>query len=157
MLARLGPSQPAQGADVIARAIGVLALMALAVIDVVDLLATLGPVPRWSASVPRDHRGVVRRRRDADRRLHRLVLAAGRAVAVMAMAAYALRPGALLQASWAITVMSGNWRCPLGITALSVETLIILLVLLAAWLGRVLAASAAAQSRKEYHDAHVLT
>ena len=49
MFARLGQSQPAQGADVIARAIGALALMALAVIHVVDLPATLGPT-RWSAS-----------------------------------------------------------------------------------------------------------
>jgi hypothetical protein len=41
----------------------------------------------------------------------------------------------------------GNWRCPLGITALSVETLIILLVLLAVWLGWTSAASLAAGSR----------
>jgi hypothetical protein len=41
----------------------------------------------------------------------------------------------------------GNWRCPLGITALSVETLIILLVVLAAWLTRVPAASVAAGPR----------
>jgi hypothetical protein len=41
----------------------------------------------------------------------------------------------------------GNWRCPLGITALSVETLIILLAVLAAWLGRAPAASVAAESR----------
>jgi hypothetical protein len=45
MRARLGPSQPAQGADVIARAMGALALIALAVIHVVDLPATLGPIP----------------------------------------------------------------------------------------------------------------
>ena len=45
MLARLGPSQPAQGADVIARTMGALALMALAVIHVVDLPPTLGPTP----------------------------------------------------------------------------------------------------------------
>src|SRR5258708_19604848 len=37
--------QPAQGADVIARAVGALALAALAVIHVVDLPATLGPTP----------------------------------------------------------------------------------------------------------------
>jgi hypothetical protein len=39
----------------------------------------------------------------------------------------------------------GNWHCLLGITTLSVETLIILLVPLGAWLGRVLAASPAVQ------------
>ena len=50
MFARLGQSQPAQraeaqGADVVARAVGALALAALAVIHVVDLPATLGPTP----------------------------------------------------------------------------------------------------------------
>ena len=36
---------PAQGTEVIARAVGALALAALAVIHVVDLPATLGPTP----------------------------------------------------------------------------------------------------------------
>src|SRR5580692_11948907 len=45
MLARPGPSHPAQGADLIARAVGALALGALAVIHVIDLPATLGPTP----------------------------------------------------------------------------------------------------------------
>jgi len=35
----------------------------------------------------------------------------------------------------------GNWRCPLGIAALSVETLLILLVALAAWQARARAAN----------------
>ena len=45
MFARLGQTQPAQGADVIVRAMGALALIALAVIHVVDLPGTLGPTP----------------------------------------------------------------------------------------------------------------
>ena len=45
MFARLGPARPAQGADVTARAVGALALAALAVIHVVDLPGTLGPTP----------------------------------------------------------------------------------------------------------------
>jgi hypothetical protein len=45
MFARLGQPQPAQGADVVARAVGALALAALAVIHVVDLPPTLGPTP----------------------------------------------------------------------------------------------------------------
>jgi hypothetical protein len=45
MFDRAGRTQRAQGADVIARAVGVLALAALAVIDVVDLPATLGQTP----------------------------------------------------------------------------------------------------------------
>jgi hypothetical protein len=43
MLARLDSPEPVQGADVIARAVGALALAALAVIHVVDLPGTLGP------------------------------------------------------------------------------------------------------------------
>src|SRR5256886_15734956 len=45
MFARLGQVQPAQGADVVARAVGALALAALAVIHVVDLPPPLGPTP----------------------------------------------------------------------------------------------------------------
>ena len=75
MFARLGPSQPAPGADVIVRAVAALALAGLAVIHVVDLPGTL------------------------------------------------------------------------GIAALSVEALIIMLVVLAAWLGRSPAASVPAESR----------
>jgi len=44
----------------------------------------------------------------------------------------------------------GNWHCPLGIAALSVESVIILLVLLVAagaWQARIHAASVAAESR----------
>jgi len=83
MFARLGPSQPAQGADVIARTMGALALISLAVIHVVDLPPTLGPTPlvgvgyvgiiimlvvlaAWlgrspAASVPEESRPAVRR------------------------------------------------------------------------------------------------
>jgi len=89
-------------------------------------------------------------------RPHWLAWAAAGAVAVSAMGGYILTralPGGFLGDHGDV----GNWHCPLGIAALSVETLIILLVLLAAWLGRVPAASVAAQSRKEYEDAHVLT
>ncbi len=49
MFDRMSQSPPVQGADVIARAVGALALAALAVIHVVDLPDTLGPPP-WSAS-----------------------------------------------------------------------------------------------------------
>jgi len=44
MLARLGPA-PAYGTDLIARAVGAVALAALAMIHVVDLPATLGSIP----------------------------------------------------------------------------------------------------------------
>ena len=45
MFARLAQSRPAPGADVVARAVGALALAALAVIHVVDLPGTPGPTP----------------------------------------------------------------------------------------------------------------
>jgi hypothetical protein len=41
----------------------------------------------------------------------------------------------------------GNWRCPLGLAALSVETLLLLLVVLAAWSARTRPASLAAGPR----------
>ncbi|HEV3289676.1 MAG TPA: hypothetical protein VG123_11845 [Streptosporangiaceae bacterium] len=146
MFARLSQSQPTEGADVIARAIGVLALMALAVIHVVDLPPTLGPTPL----VGLGYFGIIVAALAVGlaliARSHWLVWAAAGAVAVMAMGGYVLTralPGGFLGDHADV----GNWRCPLGITALSVETLIILLAVLAAWLGRAPAASVAAESR----------
>jgi hypothetical protein len=146
MIARLSQSQPAQGADVIARAIGVLALMALAVIHVVDLPPTLGPTPLVGIG----YFGIIVAALGVGlaliARSHWLVWAAAGAVAVMAMGGYVLTravPGGFLGDHGDV----GNWRCPLGITALSVETLIILLAVLAVWLGRAPAASVAAESR----------
>jgi hypothetical protein len=146
MPARLGPSQPAGGADVIARAAGALALMALAVIHVVDLPGTLGPAPL----VGTGYLGIIVASLALSAALitrpHWLAWAAAGAVAALAMGGYLLTralPGGFLDDHGD----AGNWRCPLGITALSVETLIILLVPLAAWLARALAASPAAQAR----------
>jgi hypothetical protein len=146
MLARLSQSQPAPGADVIARAIGALALMALAVIHVVDLPATLGPAPLVGIG----YFGIIAAALGVGgvliTRSHWLVWAAAGAVAVMAMGGYVLTralPGGFLGDHGDV----GNWRCPLGIAALSVETLIILLVVLASWLGRVPSVSVAAESR----------
>ncbi len=146
MVSRLGQSPPAQGAEVIARAMGALALIALAVIHVVDLPGTLGPTPLVGIG----YFGIIAASLGGGAvmiaRSHWLVWAAAGAVAVMAMGGYVLTralPGGFLGDHGDV----GNWRCPLGIAALSVETLIILLVLLAAWLGRVSAASMAAESR----------
>jgi hypothetical protein len=145
MLARLGPAQPAGGADVIARALGALALMALAVIHVVDLPDTLGPTPLVGIG----YLGIIVAALGVSAvlitRSHWLAWAAAGAVAVMAMSGYLLTrglPGGFLGDHGDV----GNWRCPLGISALSVETLIILLVLLAAWLGRGVTASPAAHA-----------
>jgi hypothetical protein len=146
MFARLGQSPPAQGADVIARAMGALALIALAVIHVVDLPGTLGP----DRLVGIGYLGIIAAALGVSgvmiARSHWLVWAAAGAVAVSAMGGYVLTralPGGFLGDHGDV----GNWRCPLGIAALSVESVIILLVVLAAWLGRVPAASLAAESR----------
>ena len=146
MVSRLGQSPPAQGAEVIARAMGALALIALAVIHVVDLPGTLGP----DRLVGIGYLGIITAALGVGAvlivRSHWLAWAAAGAVAVMAMGGYVLTralPGGFLGDHGDV----GNWRCPLGIAALSVETLIILLVLLAAWLGRVPAASVGAESR----------
>jgi hypothetical protein len=144
MLARLGPAQPAYGADVIARALGALALMALAVIHVVDLPDTLGPTPLVGSG----YLGIIVASLAVSAALivrsHWLVWAAAGAVAALAMGGYLLTralPGGFLDDHGDV----GNWHCLLGITALSVETLIILLVPLGAWVGRILAASPAVQ------------
>jgi hypothetical protein len=146
MFARLGPSQPAQGADVIVRAVAALALAALAVIHVVDLPGTLGP----DRLVGIGYLGIIAAAVLAGglliARPHWLAWAAAAAVAVSAMGGYILTralPGGFLGDHGDV----GNWRCSLGIAALSVEALIIMLVVLAAWVGRRPAASVPVESR----------
>ena len=139
-------AQPAQGADVVARAVGALALAALAVIHVVDLPATLGPTPLIGAGYLGIIIAAVLVGGVMIARSHWLVWAAAGGLAVSAMGGYVLTralPGGFLGDH----VDVSNWRCPLGIAALSVETLIILLAVLAAWQSRPRAASVAAQPR----------
>jgi len=138
--------QPAQGADVIARAVGALALAALAVIHVVDLPATLGPLPLIGAG----YLGIIVAAVGVGgvmiARSHWLVWAAAGGLAVSAMGGYVLTralPGGFLGDHADVS----NWRCPLGIAALSVETLIILLTVLAAGQARARAANVAARPR----------
>jgi hypothetical protein len=148
MFARLGPAQPSQGADVIARAVGALALAALAVIHVVDLPGTLGPTPVVGAGYLGIIAAAVLTGGVMITRSHWLAWAAAGAVAASAMGGYVLTravPGGFLGDHTDV----GNWRCPLGIAALSVEALIILLVVLAAWQGRARATSAAARPLPE--------
>jgi hypothetical protein len=146
MFARLGPSQPAQGADVIVRAVAALALAGLAVIHVVDLPGTLGPTPLVGAGYLGIIVAAVLTGGLLIARPHWLAWAGTGAVAVSAMGGYVLTralPGGFLDDHGDV----GNWRCSLGIAALSVEALIIMLVVLAAWLGRSPAASVPAESR----------
>ena len=149
MFARLGQSPPAQGADVIARAMGALALIALAVIHVVDLPGTLGP----DRLVGIGYLGIIAAAILIGgvlvARPHWLAWAAAAGVAASAMIGYVLTralPGGFLGDHGDV----GNWHCPLGIAALSVESVIILLVLLVvlgAWQARIHATSAAGQDR----------
>jgi hypothetical protein len=135
MFARLGPAQPAQGADVIARAVGALALAALAVIHVVDLPGTLGPTPLVGAGYLAIIVAAVLTGGVMVSRSHRLAWAAAGGIAASAMGGYVLTralPGGFLGDHADI----GNWNCPLGIAALSVEAILILLVAAAAWQAR---------------------
>jgi hypothetical protein len=146
MLDRISQSPPAQDGDVIARAMGALALAALAVIHVVDLPATLGPTPLVGIGYFGIIVAAVVTAGAMINRSHRLVWAAAGAVAASAMGGYLLTralPGGFLGDHGDV----GNWRCPLGITALSVETLIILLAVLAIWQARNRAARAVSRLR----------
>src|ERR1700730_1022344 len=134
MFDRMSPSPPAPGADVIARAVGALALAALAVIHVVDLPATLGPLPLVGLGYLGIIAAAVLVGGVMITRSHWLVWVAAGGLAVSAMGGYVLTRtvGGFLGDHGDV----GNWRCPLGMAALSVETLLLLLVVLAAWQAR---------------------
>src|SRR5260370_39256831 len=122
MFDRRSSSPPAQGADVIARAVGSLALAALAVIHLVDLPATLGPTPLVGAGYLGIIAAAVLTGGVMITRSYWLAWAAAGAVAASAMGGYVLTraiPGGFLGDHADV----GNWRCPLGIAALSVEAI----------------------------------
>jgi hypothetical protein len=146
MFDRMSQSPPVQGADVIARAVGALALAALAVIHVVDLPGTLGPTPLVGIGYFGIIVSAVLIGGVMIARSHWLAWAAAGAVAASAMSGYVLTR-ALPEGFLGDHGDVGNWRCPLGIAALSVESLIILLVVLAAWQTRIRATSLAARPR----------
>jgi hypothetical protein len=144
MFARLGPAPVAQGADVVARAVGAVALAALAVIHVVDLPGTLGPLPLVGIGYLGIIAAAVLVGGVMIARSHWLVWAAAGTLAASAMGGYVLTrtvPGFLGDHSDV-----GNWHCSLGIAALTVETL---LILLAAWQLRIRAARRAPQPQLE--------
>ena len=149
MIERIARWQPDQSAAVTARAIGALALVALAVIHVVDLPGTLGPTPLVGIGYLGIISGAVLIGGVLIAAPHWLAWTAGAAVAVSAMGGYvltrALRGGFLGDHGDV-----GNWHCPLGIAALSVESVIILLALLVAagaWQARIHTAHLAASAR----------
>jgi hypothetical protein len=149
MFDRIAQWQPDQGAASAARAVAALTLAALAVIHVVDLPGTLGPTPLVGLGYLGIIAGSVLIAGVLIARPHWLAWAAAGAVAASAMGGYiltrALRGGFLGDHGDV-----GNWHCPLGIAALSVESVILLLVLLAAagaWQARLHAARVTAERR----------
>jgi len=128
---RLAASLPTQATDVIARAVGAVALATLALIHVVDLPGTLGPLPLIGAGYLGIIAAAVVVGGIMIARSHRLVWAAAGGLAAAAMGGYVLTRtiGGFLGDHGDV----GNWRCPLGLAALSVETV---LILLAAWQAR---------------------
>jgi MFS family permease len=127
---RLAASPP-QAADVIARAVGAVALATLAMIHVVDLPGTLGPLPLVGAGYLGIIAAAVVVGGMMIARSHRLVWAAAGGLAAAAMGGYVLTRtvGGFLGDHSDL----GNWRCPLGLAAISVETV---LILLAVWQAR---------------------
>ena len=137
MIGCLGPSRSTRDADVVARAVAVVALAALAVIHVVDLPGTLGPTPLIGIG----YFGIIGVAVLAGAVMtihsHWLAWTVAGGLAAAAMGGYVLTrslSGGFLGDHGDV----GNWRCPLGIAALSVETLIILLALgWGAWQARI--------------------
>jgi hypothetical protein len=135
---RVAQFRTAQDSDVVARA--AVALAALAVIHVVDLPDTLGPTPLVGIG----YFGVVAVATLAGAVIvvhsHWLAWAVAGGLAAAAMGGYILTrslSGGFLGDHGDV----GNWHCPLGIAALSVETLIILLAAgWGAWQARLRAA-----------------
>ena len=130
MIGCLGQSRATQDSDVVARAVAAVALAALAVIHVVDLPGTLSPTPL----VGFGYLGIIAVATLAGAvivvRSHWLAWAVAGGLAASAMGGYVLTrslSGGFLGDHGDV----GNWNCPLGISALSVETLII--VLAAGW------------------------
>ena len=146
MFDRIAQWQPDQGAASAARAVGALALAALAVIHVVDLPGPLGPTPLVGIGYLGIIVAAILIGGALIARPHWLAWAAAAAVAASAMGGYILTRG-LRGGFLGDHGDVGNWHCPLGIAALSVESVIILLVLLAglgAWQARIHAAHVAA-------------
>jgi hypothetical protein len=149
MFDRIAQWQPDQGAASTARAVGALALAALAVIHVVDLPGTLGPTPLVGIGYLGIIVAAILIGGVLIARPHWLAWAAAAAVAASAMGGYILTRG-LRGGFLGDHGDVGNWHCPLGIAALSVESVIILLVLLVvlgAWQARIHAAHVAAGLR----------
>lgn len=131
MLDRLNASPHPQATDVIARAVGAVALATLAMIHVIDLPGTLGPLPLIGAG----YLGIITAAAVIGAAMiawsHRMVWAVTGLLAAAAMGGYVLTR--TISGFLGDHTDVGNWRCPLGLAALSVETV---LILLAVWQAR---------------------
>jgi hypothetical protein len=153
MFDELGRARSAPDTDMITRAVAVPARAALAVIHVVDLPGTLGP----DRLVGIGYLGIIAIAILAGGALITrsgwLAWAAAGGLAAAAMTGYLLTrslPGGFLGDHGDV----GNWRCPLGIAAVSVETLIILLTAGRAWQARLHATSTLAEGQPAGRRAH---
>jgi hypothetical protein len=149
MLAHHDAAPPALATDMIARAVAAMALAGLAVIHVVDLPGTLGPTPLVGIGYLGIIAAAVLICGAMIARSHWLVWAAAGGVAVSAMGGYVLTrslSGGFLGDHHDV----GNWHCPLGIAALSLEALIILLATgWGTWQARIRTAQPAPAARRE--------
>ncbi len=131
------PARLGQPAELIARAVAAVALPALAMIHVLDLPATLGPTPLVAAGYFGVIAGSIAVGAALIARSHPLIWLSAAALAASTMGGYLLtRTVGFLDDHGDI----GNWRCSLGIAALSVEGLIIGL---ATWRARATGRNAA--------------
>ena len=135
MLTDLGRAHPAPDTDLMTRAAVLPALLALAVIHVVDLPGTLGPDRLVGIGYLGIIAAAILTGGAMIARSHWLAWLGAGGLAVAAMTGYLLTralPGGFLGDHGDV----GNWRCSLGIAALSVETLIILLTAAWVWQAR---------------------
>jgi hypothetical protein len=128
MSARLDAAPLPAPTDVIARAVGAVALATLAMIHVLDLPGTLGALPLVGAGYVGIIAAAVVVGGIMIVRSNWLVWAAAGGLAAGAMGGYVLTR--TFSGFLGDHADVGNWHCPFGLAALSVETL---LILLAAW------------------------
>ena len=131
MADRYASSPPAQATDVIARAVGAVALATLAMIHTVDLPGTLGPLPLVGVGYLGIIVAAVVLAAMMIARSNWLVWAAAGGLAAAAMGGYVHTR--TINGVLGDHADVGNWHCSLGLAALSVETL---LILLASWQAR---------------------
>ena len=125
MYARSEAPAIAPGFDLISRALAVVSLVNLAVVHVIDMPDTLGPLPWVGAGYFVIIAAAMAIGVTLMLRSHWLAWAAAGALAVGAMSGYVLTRS--VSGFLGDQGDVGNWRCSLGITALSLESVLILL------------------------------